>query len=174
MLPAVIFLQKFSTDEESHLSMMAGFCLFLCLRCYKNTLFYCIRTQICTEFSDLIGWKAVRTGAYGLAYGPANCRSITRHQICYFRRVIGEISSVRMWSSIWSLPYFKSNVRHEEIVLVSSMLFQISDCVKTFKIMFSQIKSVFQVYQCMAGLFPKEEEYTNSWIIFVNIYLDHP
>ena len=88
-----------------------------------------------------------------LAYGPANCRSITRHQICYFQRVTGEISSVRMWSSISSLPYTKSNVRHEETVLVSSMLFQVRDCVKTFKIIFSQIKCVFQVYQCMAGLF---------------------
>ena len=44
----------------------------------------------------------------------------------------------------------KSNVRHEETVLVSSkkivssMLFQISDCVKTFKILFTQIKSVFR------------------------------
>ena len=82
--------------------------------------------------------------AYGLAYGPANCRSESRHQIYYFRRVIGEISSVRMWSSISSLPYSKSNVRHEETVLVSSMLFQISDCVKTFKILFSQFKSVFR------------------------------
>ena len=82
--------------------------------------------------------------AYGLACGPANCRSDTRHQMCYFRRVIGEISSVRMWTSISSLPFSKSNVRHEETVLVSSMLFQISDCVKTFKILFSQIKSVWQ------------------------------
>ena len=49
-----------------------------------------------------------------------------------------------MWSSISSLPYSKSNVRHEETVLVSSMLFQISDCVKTFKIIFSQFKSVFR------------------------------
>ena len=80
--------------------------------------------------------------AYGLVYGPANCRSDTCHQTYYFRRVIGEISSVRMWNSISSLPYFKSNMRHEETVLVSSMLFQISDCVKTFKILFSQIKSV--------------------------------
>ena len=82
-----------------------------------------------------------------------------------------------MWSSISSLPYSKSNVRPEETVLVSSMLFQVRDCVKTFKIIFSQIKSVFQVYQCMAGLFPnhvKEEEYRNSWIISVNIYLVHP
>ena len=31
-----------------------------------------------------------------------------------------------------------------ETVLVSSMLFQISDCVKTFKILFSQIKSIFK------------------------------
>ena len=59
-----------------------------------------------------------------------------------------------MWSSISSLPYSKSNVRHEETVLVSSMLFQVRDSVKTFKIVFSQIKSVFQVYQRMAGLFP--------------------
>ena len=81
-----------------------------------------------------------------------------------------------MWSSISSLPYSKWNVRHEETVLVSSMLFQVIDCVKTFKILFSQIKSVFQVYQCMAGLFPNHVkegiinlEYGNSWIIFVNI-----
>ena len=76
--------------------------------------------------------------------------------------MIGEISSVRMWSSISRLLYFKSNVRHEEAVLVSSMLSQVRDCVKTFKILFSQVKSVIQVYQCMAGLFPnhaKEEEY---------------
>ena len=82
-----------------------------------------------------------------------------------------------MWSSISSLPYSKSNVRHEDTVLVSSMLFQVRDCVKTFKILFSQIKSVFQVYQCMAGLFPnhvKKEEYRNCWIIFLNIYLAHP
>ena len=48
---------------------------------------------------------------------------------------------------------------------------------KTFKILFSQIKRIFQAYQCMADLFPnhvKEEEYRNSWIIFVNIYLAHP
>ena len=32
-----------------------------------------------------------------------------------------------MWSSISSLPYSKSNVRHEETVLVSSMLFQVWD-----------------------------------------------
>ena len=91
--------------------------------------------------------------------------------------MIGEINSVRMWSSISRLPCSKSNVRHEETVFVSSMLFQVRDCVKTFKIIFSQIKSVFQVYQCMAGLFPnhvKEEEYRNSRIIFVNIYLAHP
>ena len=92
--------------------------------------------------------------------------------------MIGEINSVQMWSSISSLPYSKSNVRHEETVLVSSMLFQITDCVKTFKILFSRIKSVFRF---MAGLFPnhvKEEdfhlEYRNSWIIFVNIYLARP
>ena len=92
--------------------------------------------------------------------------------------MIGEISSVRMWSSISILPYSKSNVRHKETVLVSSMfIFQVRDCVKTFKILFSQIKSVFQVYQCMAGLFPNhviKEEYRNSWIIFVNIYLAYP
>ena len=68
--------------------------------------------------------------------------------------MIGEISSVRMWSSVSSLPYSKSNVRHEETVLVSGKLFQARDCLKTFKILFSQITSVFQVYQCMAGLFP--------------------
>ena len=93
--------------------------------------YYCIPIQICIEISDLIGREAVRTGAYGLAYGlaygPANGRSDTRHQIYYFRRVIGEIRSVRMWSSISNLPYSKSNVRHEETVLVPSMLFQISD-----------------------------------------------
>ena len=66
-------------------------------------------------------------------------------------------------------------------MLVSSMLFpvlfQVRDCVKTLKILFCQIKSVCQVYQCMAGLFAnhiKEEEYRNSSIIFVNIYLAHP
>ena len=82
-----------------------------------------------------------------------------------------------MWSSTSSLPYSKSNVRHEETVLVSSMLFQVRDCVKTLKTNFSQIKSIFQVYQCMTGLFPnhvKEEEYGNFWIIFVNISLAHP
>ena len=104
--------------------------------------------QICIEFSDLIGWEAVRTGeyglAYGLAYGPANCHSNTRHQICYFRRVIGEISSVRMLSSISSLPYSKSNVRHEETVLVSSMLFQARYCVKKFKILFLRLKVYFR------------------------------
>ena len=55
----------------------------------------------------------------------------------------------------------KSYVRHEETVLVSSMLLQVRDCVKTL-ILFCQIKSVFQVYQCMADLFPsdvKEAEY---------------
>ena len=96
-----------------------------------NILHYCIPIQICIETSDLIGLEAVRTGAYGLeyglAYGPANGRSDMRHQIYYFRRVIGEISSVRMWSSISNLPYSKSNVRHEETVLVPSMLFQIND-----------------------------------------------
>ena len=91
--------------------------------------------------------------------------------------MIGEISSVRMWSSISSLPYSKSNVRHEKNSDCPSMLFQVRDCVKTFKIIFSQIKSVFHVYQCMAGLFlnhVKEEEHRNSLIIFVNIYLAHP
>ena len=82
-----------------------------------------------------------------------------------------------MWNSISRLPCSKSNVRHEETVLVSSMLFQVRDCVKTFKILFSRIKSVFKVYQCMAGLFSnhvKVEEHRNSWIIVVNIHLAHP
>ena len=96
-----------------------------------HTRNYCIPIQTCIEISDLIGREAVRTGAYGLAYGlaygPANGRSDTHHQIYYFRRVIGEISSVRMWSSISNFPYSKSNVRHEETVLVPSMLFQIND-----------------------------------------------
>ena len=47
-------------------------------------------------------------------------------------------------------------------MLVSSMLFHVRDCVKTFKIIFSQVNSVIQAYQCMVGLFPnhvKKEEY---------------
>ena len=84
--------------------------------------------------------------------------------------MIGEISSVRMWSSISSLPDSKSNVRHEETVLVSSMLFQVRDCVNTL-IIFSQIKSVFQVYQCMAGLFPSHVEEENY---FCRHVLAHP
>ena len=88
------------------------------------------------------------------------------YQIYYFRRVIGEISSVRMWSSILSLPYSKSNVRHEETVLVSSMLFQISDSVKTFKILFSQFKSVsrfINVWQtCFQTMLKRRVQLQNS------------
>ena len=127
------------------------------LRELMHILSYCIPIQICIEFSDLIGSEAVRTGAYGLeyglAYGPANCRSDTRHQIYSFRRVIGEISSVRMWRSISSLPYSKSNMGYEETVLVSSMSFQISDCVKTFKILFLKIKSVFRFINVWQAFF---------------------
>ena len=67
-----------------------------------------------------------------------------------------------MWSSISCLPDSKSNVRHEETGLVSSMLLPVRNCLKTFKILVSRIKSVFQVYKCMAGLFPnyvKKEDY---------------
>ena len=36
------------------------------------TCHYCILVEIRREWCDLIGWEAVRTGAYRLAYGPAN------------------------------------------------------------------------------------------------------
>ena len=127
---------------------------------------YCIPIQICIEFSDLIGREAVRTEGYGLAYGPANDRSGTRHQIYYFRHVIGEISSVRMWSSISSLQDSKSNVRHEETVLVSSMLFQVRDWVKTL-ILFSQIKRFINVWQaCLQDMLKRRIIFLGiSWFI---------
>ena len=120
------------------------FVAFISILACKILYTYCIPIQICIEFSDLIGWEAVRTGAYGLAYGlaygPANCRSESRHQIYYFRRVIGEISSVGMWSSISSLPYSKLNMRHEE---AAACLKHVTPDQK-FKILFSQFKSVFR------------------------------
>ena len=43
---------------------------------YSETLeiknHYCIPTEICIEFSDLIGPQAVRTRAYRLTYGQAH------------------------------------------------------------------------------------------------------
>ena len=96
--------------------------------------------------------------------------------------MIGEISSVRMWSSISSLPYSKSNVKHEKNSCLSQACYsRLVTEFKTFKILFYQFKSVFRFINGVAGLFPKhvkEEdfhlEYRNFWIIFVNIYLAHP